>query len=168
MVEAQDGFHQRFFATRTEHFGSPAADMPDQCNDAALQLQDDLRDGHGFAAAGENTVVPDAHKAFGQDVQGEAANEFHGLQVHHLVGTAIAVVLVPEADALFAYREQSVVTDGDFVGVATQIIDHRFGPGKGPLGVHHPGLCKETAEELRVFTGEGTVKASPFQPHSNI
>ena len=112
--------------------------------------------------------MPDAHKAFGQDVQGKAANEFQGLQVHHLVGAAIAVVLVPEADALFAYREQSVVTDGDFVGVATQIIDHRFGPGKGPLGVHHPGLCKETAKELWFLTGEGTVKASPFQPHSNI
>ena len=75
VVEAQDGIHQRFFATRTEHLGSLATDVPDEGNDSAQQLQDDLRDGHGFSTAGEDSVVPDADKAFGQDVQRKAANE---------------------------------------------------------------------------------------------
>ena len=56
-----------------------------------------------------------------------------------------------------------MVTDGDLVGVATQIIDHRFGSGKGPLGVHHPGLCKETAKELRVFTGKALRRAATMR-----
>ena len=41
------------------------------------------------------------------------------------------------------------------MGVTPQVVDHRPGPGKRTLGIHHPGFGEERAEELRVFSRKG-------------
>ena len=154
MVEPQDGFHQGFFATGTTHGRGFAAWLPDQDNGLSLQLKYDLRDALGLLAAGEDAVMPDAHKTPGQDVLRKAADELHRRQLHYLVA-AVAVVLVTEAHTVFVNGQEPMVADGDLVRVSAQVIDHRTRRGKGPLGIDHPGLCKERAEELRIFSWEG-------------
>ena len=100
MVEPQDGSHQVLFTTGTHHRRGFAALVPGKGDDLSLQLQDDLRDAHGLLAAGEDAVVPDAHKTSGQDVLRKAADELHRRQLHYLVA-AVAVVLVTEAHTVF-------------------------------------------------------------------
>jgi hypothetical protein len=75
-------------------------------------------------------------EAFGQDVDEEAADELTGGKRHSLVSRAAvgAVILVPEGDAIFVERDQPAVGDGDAVGVARQIGEHR-------LGAAERGLC---------------------------
>ena len=44
-----------------------------------------------------------------------------------------AVILPPEGDALLVERDEPAVGDGDAVGVAGEIGEHRLGPAKGRL-----------------------------------
>jgi len=62
------------------------------------------------------------------------------------LGTAAAVILVSEGDAAFIERDQAPVRDGDPVRVAREIGEHRFGSGKGWLGVDMPLLVPERRE----------------------
>ena len=65
----------------------------------------------------------------------EAAGELIRGERHRLVAcTAIgAIVLVPEGDAFLVERDQPAVGDGDAVGVAGQISEHRLGPAERGL-----------------------------------
>jgi len=49
-------------------------------------------------AVGQESVVPNADKAIGQDVHEKAADEFACVEGHGLFGRAVPVVLVREAD----------------------------------------------------------------------
>ncbi|OAN51169.1 hypothetical protein A6A05_11370 [Magnetospirillum moscoviense] len=71
----------------------------------------------GAAAVGEEAIVANAVKAVGQDVEQEAADEFAGLQRHHLLFVVMAIVLPAEADAAVIDRDQAAVGDGDTMGV---------------------------------------------------
>src|ERR1051325_776929 len=51
-----------------------------------------------------------------------------------------AVVLVAEAHAALVEADQPAVRDGDPVGVAGEIGEHRLRPGEGRLGVDEPVL----------------------------
>ena len=67
----------------------------------------------------------------------EAADELVGGEGHDLlaVGTAAAIVLVAERDAAFVEAEEPAVRDGDAVGVARQVGEHRLGTGERRLSV---------------------------------
>ncbi len=94
-----------------------------------------------------------------------------------------AVVLVAEAHAALVEADQAAVRDGDAVGVAGEIGEHRFGPGEGWLRIDEPVLpaqrhemggedlpvaqAVELAEECqptrRVSVGEPGQEAPPEQ-----
>ena len=67
-------------------------------------------------------------EALRQDVDEEAADELTGCQGHDLVSRAAvgAIVLVLEGDAVLVERNQPAVGDGDAVGIARQIGEHRL------------------------------------------
>ena len=48
------------------------------------------------------------------------------------------VVLPAERDAALVEGDEAAVGDGDAVGVARQVGEHRLGSGEGPLGVDDP------------------------------
>ena len=58
-----------------------------------------------------------------------------GVERHRAVPrpSVAAVVLVAEGYATVIEADQSAVRDGDAVGVASEIGEHRLGPGKGGL-----------------------------------
>ena len=91
-------------------------------------------------AAGKQAVVADAVEACRQDVAEEAADELVGGERHHLVsiGSFAAVVLPLEGDGFVVERDQAAVGDGDAVGVAGQIGEHRFGSAERALCVDDP------------------------------
>ena len=70
-----------------------------------------------------------------------------------------AVVLVAEAHAALVEADQPVVRDGDPVGVAGEIGEHRLRPGEGRLGVDEPVLLPQRRE----IGGEGRRVAQPVE-----
>ena len=78
---------------------------------------------------GEQAIVSDAVEAVRQNVDEEAADELVGGERHRLVaGAAVGtIILVPEGDAVLVEGDEPAVGDGDAVGIARQIGEHRLG-----------------------------------------
>src|SRR3546814_9665958 len=76
--------------------------------------------------AGEQAIVADAVESARQGVEQEAAEELVSRERHDLLpsGAGLAVVLVPEGDALLIEAEEAAVRYRDPVGVARQIGEH--------------------------------------------
>ena len=89
---------------------------------------------------GEQTIMADAVKAVGQDVQQEAADELVRIEGHDAVaGLAFApVIFVFEADTLAIEGDEAGIGDGDAVGIAGEIGEHGIGTGEGTLGIDNP------------------------------
>jgi hypothetical protein len=99
--------------------------------------------------AGEEPVVTDAAEALGQDVEQEAPDELAGHEGHGAVSLlpVATVVLVSECDAVRVEGDQPAVRDGDAVGVAREIGEHRLRSGEGSLAVDEPPRRPERREE---------------------
>ena len=112
--------------------------------------------------AGEQPVVTDAVEALGQDVEQEAPDELVGREGHRTKPrpSVAAVVLVAKGDATLVESEQAAVRDGDAVGVAGEIGEHRLGPGAGWwLGVEEPSLPPERGK----MCGKGLPATQAFE-----
>src|SRR5206468_3331762 len=94
----------------------------------------------GAPAIGEQAVVADAVEAAGQDVDEEATDELVAGQRHdlHALASLGAVVLPPEDDTVVVAGDEAAVGDGDAMGVAAEIGEHRLRPGEGSLGIDDP------------------------------
>ena len=81
--------------------------------------------------------MTDAVEAVGQDVQQKAADEFAGTEGHDFAPSFAvgAVILVFEADARATEREQPGIGNGDAVGVAGEVSEHRLWPREWGLGI---------------------------------
>ena len=86
------------------------------------------RDVVGAGGFGQQAVMADAMEALWQDVDEEAADELVGCERHALVAVAAfdPVILPPEGDAGVIECDQPAVGDGDAVGVAREIGQHRL------------------------------------------
>ena len=63
-------------------------------------------------AVGQQAVAADAHEAFGQHMQEEAAEEVDGIEGHHLLLAAVSIIAPGEADAIPVECGKAVVGDG--------------------------------------------------------
>ncbi len=81
-------------------------------------------------------------------MQQEAPDELVGRERHRAkpLPAVAAVVLVAEGHAALVEAEQAAVRDGDAVGVAGEIGEHRLGSGEGRLGVDEPVLLPQRRE----------------------
>src|SRR5215475_3781143 len=105
------------------------------------------------AGAGEQAVMADAMKPLWQNVEQKAPDELVGAERHCAVPRLpiAAVILVAEGDAAFVESDETAVRDGDAMGVAGEIGEHRLGPGEGWLGIDEPVLPSQRRE----MPGEG-------------
>ena len=94
----------------------------------------------GPSAIGEQAIVADAVESAGQHVDEEAAYELVGGECHHLRALLLvgAVILPFESDRGIVERDETAVADGDTVGVARQVGQHRLRAAEWPLRVDHP------------------------------
>ena len=94
----------------------------------------------GAGAFGEQALVADAVQAFWQHVDEEAADELVCAERHLLVSIAAvdAIIFPLEGDAALVEGNQAAVGDGDAVGVARQIGQHRLGSAEWPFCVDDP------------------------------
>jgi hypothetical protein len=61
---------------------------------------------------------------------------------------AVSIVFPAEGDPLTVKRDESMVGDGDAMGVASQIAKDLPRAAEGWLGINHPVLAVETAQQL--------------------
>ena len=121
----------------------------------------------GTGTVGEQAVATDAVEAAWQHVDEEAADELGCGERHDLVPLAAfdAIVFVFERDASAVERDQPAVGDGDAVGIARQISEHRLGSAERPLGVEIPlNLTQRRQIRSECFAlGERDMLAKEFQ-----
>ena len=54
----------------------------------------------------------------------------------------MCVVSVAEADLAVLAIQEALVANGDLMGIAPEVAEHRFGTTEGGLGVDHPGVLE--------------------------
>jgi hypothetical protein len=86
----------------------------------------------------EEAVIADAMKSARQHMDQEAPDELRTGEGHRLLAIAVAVILPAEADLAVFHGQQTVVGDGDTVGIAPDVVENLRRPGEGPLGVDDP------------------------------
>src|SRR5260370_19229641 len=106
-------------------------------------------------AVGEEAEVANANQALGQNVEEEASKELVGGNGHGLLLAAVSIVSPAEADAIVLEGHETMVGDGDAVGIAGQVVENMFGATEGWLGVDHPVLLAEFGEEVAECAGRG-------------
>ena len=70
---------------------------------------------------GEQSIAANAHEAFWQHMQEEAAQEVHCVEGHDALLAAVGIIAPSEADALTVEGGDAVVGDGHAVGVAAEV-----------------------------------------------
>ena len=99
-------------------------------------------------AVRQQAVVADAHEAFWQHVQEEAAQELYRVEGHDTLLAAVRIVPPAEADVLSVESGEAVIADGHAVGVAAEIAEDMFGTAERRLGIDVPVLVAELLHEL--------------------
>ena len=87
--------------------------------------------------------MADPYKSSRQDMKTEAPDKLLVAQGHFLFRPTFSVIFVAKPDLLIRYFFDPMVTDGDFVSVSPQVLDHLFWAAKRPLGIYDPVLGEE-------------------------
>src|SRR5450631_1536973 len=99
-------------------------------------------------AIGQDAVAADAHEAFWQHVEKEAAQEVHCVEGHDALLAAVGIIAPSEADAIPVEGGDAVVGDGHAMGVAAEVAQNMFGATEGRLGVDVPVLAAKLLNQL--------------------
>jgi hypothetical protein len=81
-------------------------------------------------------------------VNEEPPQELIGGKGHHLLLTAMCVVLPAEGDLAVGEGDEPVVGDGDAVRVAGEVVQHMVSAAEEWLGIDDPLLRVELTQEL--------------------
>src|SRR5260370_34155613 len=106
-------------------------------------------------AVGEEAEVANANQPLGENVDEEASQELIRGNGHDLLLAAVSIVSPAEADAIVLEGHETMVGDGDAVGIAGQGVENMVGATEGWRGVDHPVLLAEFGEEVAECAGRG-------------
>lgn len=98
----------------------------------------DERDVLNADAVGEEPEMADACERNRERMEKESAEELVGMKGHDFGLGGIAVIFPAEGHMGIGDLSQSVVRNGDAVGVAPEITKDMVGPAKGGFGVDDP------------------------------
>ena len=117
-------------------------------------------------AVGEESEVANANQTLGQNVDEEASQELIRGNGHDLLLAAVGIVSPAERDAIVLEGHETMVGDGDAVGIAGQVVENMFGATEGWLGVDHPVLPAEFGEEVAECARRGKLpkRAMELEP----
>jgi len=82
---------------------------------------------------GQEAVVANTLKSFGQNVEQEPTDELLGGECHGLVTAVVAIVLPAKLNLPVVEPEQAIVRDSNPVGVPCDVLEDLLGPPKGGL-----------------------------------
>ena len=101
----------------------------------------------GSVSTGEIAEVADADEASGQHMLAESAQELACGECHDALLVAVRIVFPSEAYVVTIEAEQALIADGDAVSVAAEIAQHANGISEGRLGIDHPVILEQRANE---------------------
>src|ERR1051325_1744980 len=96
----------------------------------------------------QKAKVTNADETFGQHVQKETAQELRCCQRHLALLATAGIILPAESDALLIKGQQAVIGNGHTMRVATQITQHLHRAAESRLGIDHPVVAMESAEQF--------------------
>ena len=117
----------------------------------------------GDVSRRQQTVVTNADKPFGQDVEEEAPYEFLGIQLHYLLPAIVRIVLVAETDPSVPHAEKPRVGDCDSMRVPCQVVVDMLGACKRGLGVDDPLLPVQCPFQRGEFLRAGQGRRAPLE-----
>jgi len=82
--------------------------------------------------------VPDADKALWEHVQQEPADELLGRNGHGALHVSVSVIPPTKRDVVAVECEQSMIGDGDAMGITAEITQYVLGAVEGRFGVDDP------------------------------
>ena len=95
-----------------------------------------------FLALIKKTIITDFHKPFGKNMQRKPPDKLPVRECHLFFNGSYAVILVIKSHVLLVNALDSIITDGDFMALSSQIFHHRFWTSKRFLGKYHPWFLK--------------------------
>jgi hypothetical protein len=98
-------------------------------------------------AIAQESEGTDADKAAGQNVQQETSQELLRGERHHPLLITGCIVLPAEGNLVLLEGHQTMVGDGDTMGVAGKIAQHMMGTAEGWFGIDDPVLTEQGAQE---------------------
>ena len=105
-------------------------------------------------AVRKKAVVADADQSRRQHMRQKAAEELVDVEGEQLLGVAVCVVSIAEADAFAVEGDDPGVADGDAMGVVGEVREHLFWSAKGRFAVNNPvgsgGPCEEQVQSESV------------------
>ena len=114
---------------------------PDRIKPAA-----ELKQGLGVRV-GHGAEIANADEAFRQHMQEETPDELVGSECHFAFRVGVAVIPPVKPDLVVIKRNQSMIGDGDPVGVAAQVTEHLFGPTEGRFDIDDPVVGMDAADQ---------------------
>src|SRR5215472_5306885 len=94
--------------------------------------------GSGTLVVGHEAEVPDADKALRQYVQQESANKLLCGNGHRALHVAVSIISPAERDVVAIECEQSMVGDGDAMGITAEVTQNLFRAAKRWFDVDDP------------------------------
>jgi hypothetical protein len=91
--------------------------------------------------------VSDTDESAWQHVTQKPPNEVARIEGHYTASVASAAIAVTEGDLAVLESYETLVTDGDAVGVSAEIPQHLLGAGHRRLAVHDPLLGRSLSEQ---------------------
>ena len=85
------------------------------------------------SSIGEEAEMADADQTLRQDVKKKSAQELICRNGHDLLLAAVSIVPPAEGDAMVLKGHETMVGDGDAMGVAGQVVGDMFGTANGGL-----------------------------------
>jgi hypothetical protein len=98
-------------------------------------------------AIGQEAERADADKAAGQDVEQETAQELLRSERHHSLLITVGIIFPAESNLVILESHEAMVGDGHAMSVTGEIAEHMMGTAEGGLGVDHPVLTEQGAQE---------------------
>jgi len=106
------------------------------------------KQGLGTAAIAEQPVMAQALKAPGEHMQQEAPDELGGWEGHYLDGVALPIIAPAEVDATVLQSNETLLADGDPMGIAPEVRHHLLRACEGRLRINDPLLPPEGVQPL--------------------
>jgi hypothetical protein len=103
----------------------------------------------------KQSEMPDSYISIRQNMEEESSDKLLCFQRHDLLLVTVGIVPPSEGNGTILKRKDTVIADGDSVGISAQILQDPLGPLKGRLAVDNPFLMiklpPEALEDRRVF-----------------
>jgi hypothetical protein len=83
-----------------------------------------------FPSATQKTIMTDFHKPLGQNMQRKSPDKLPVRECHLLFDSRHSIILIIESHILIVDVINSMVANGYFMGISSQIFHHRLGTSK--------------------------------------